>query len=151
MKDKKLELEVIESLQEDIDKGIVRISSENMQLLNLVSGDLIEIKGKSSIIVKVMRIFDKNISENKIGLDGTTRSNISASIGELISVSKAEVQSAKSITLSPLQEGIRFSDNPTEYFHSKLMDKPLVLNQFQMKFIQAKCVLLESLMRILAV
>ena len=129
MKDKKLELEVIESLQEDIDKGIARISSENMQLLNLVSGDLIEIKSKSSIIVKVMRIFDKNISENKIRLDGTTRSNISASIGELINISKAEVQSAKSITLSPLQEGIRFSDNPTEYFHSKLMNKALVLNQ----------------------
>jgi len=35
-------------------------------------------------------------------------------------VVKAEVQSAESITLSPLQEGIRFSDNPTEYFHTKL-------------------------------
>ncbi len=129
MKQSVIELEIAESLQEDIDKGIARVSSNVMEKLNIVSGDLIEVKGKNTIVVRVMRSLEKSASENIIRLDGTIRSNINSSIGEKVSISKTEVSVAKSISLSPLQEGIRFSDNPTEYFHSKILDKPLVLNQ----------------------
>jgi transitional endoplasmic reticulum ATPase len=131
MKEKKskgIEFEVAESLQEDIDKGIARISSEMMKSLGLVSGNLIEVHGKSSCVVRVMRLLEK-AENNIIRLDGTIRSNINASIGEKVNVGRPEVKEAKLITLSPLQEGIRFSNNPTEYFHTKLLDKPLVLNQ----------------------
>ena len=127
-KEQGIEFEVAESLQEDIDKGIARISSARMKSLKIVSGDLIEVKGKSSAVVRAMRLLDSYDSKI-IRLDGTIRSNINASIGEKVEVAKTEVSSAKSITLSPLQEGIRFSDNPTEYFHMKLLDKPVVLNQ----------------------
>jgi len=129
MKEKFIELEVAESLQEDVDKGIARISTERMEELGLISGDLIEVKSKSSIIVRVMRALEKFPSRAIIRLDGTVRSNINASLGEKVKISKAEANSARVLTLSPLQEGIRFSDNPTEYFHAKLLDKPLVLNQ----------------------
>jgi len=40
----------------------------------------------------------------------------------------AKVSEAKTITLSPMQE-VKFSANPTEYFHSRLLDVPLTLNQ----------------------
>ena len=129
MKKEKIELEVAESIQEDIDKGIARVSSEIMEVLKLIPGDLVEVKGKSTGVVKLMRSLNKNDSRDMIRLDGTVRSNINASIGEKVEVAKTDVHQAKSITLSPLQEGIRFSDNPTEYFHLKLLDKPLTLNQ----------------------
>ena len=129
MTDKKIELEIAESIQEDIDKGIARISSQVMKTVGLIPGDLIEIRGKSSGIIKVMRSSNQNDSDKIIRLDGTARSCINSSIGEKIQVSKTTAQQAKSITLSPLQEGIRFSDNPTEYFHLKLLDKALTLNQ----------------------
>ncbi len=118
------ELEVTESLQEDIDKGIVRIPSNIMNELGLLSGMIIEIKAKESTVVKAMRSIKDDFNKKIIRLDGTTRSNIGASIGDKIEIFKTKIQEAKKITLSPLQE-IQFSDDPTEYFHSKLLHKPL--------------------------
>jgi len=118
-----LKLKVIESLQEDIDKGIVRLTNETMDKLGIVSGDLIEIKEKSSVVLKALRSIKKESSEDIIRLDGTTRSNIGASMGDYVEVSKEiTVNEAKNITLSPNQEGIRFSDDPKEYFHTKLLN-----------------------------
>jgi len=125
---KSIELELKEALQEDIDKGLARIPSKVMNSLGLVSGDIIEIKAKESGVVKVMRSIKEDLNKEIIRLDGTTRSNIGASIGDKIQIKKIEIQEAKKITLSPLQE-VRFSDDPTEYFHTKLMHKPLAVNQ----------------------
>lgn len=127
-KSKLIELELAEALQEDIDKGLARVSSKVMNELDLVSGDIVEIKAKESSVVRVMRSIKDDLNKRVIRLDGTTRSNISASIGDNIKVSKTKIQEAKKITLSPLQE-VRFSDDPTEYFHTKLMHKPLTVNQ----------------------
>ncbi len=129
-KSKLIELEVVESLQEDVDKGIARIPSKIMNNLGLSSGMIIEVKAKTSSVVKVMRSFKiKGDSEEKIiRLDGTIRSNIGASIGDKVEIYKTTVQEAKKITLSPLQE-ISFSDDPTEYFHSKLLHRPLTQGQ----------------------
>jgi len=125
-KETKLELEVTESLQEDIDKGIARISSGVLDKLGLVSGDIIEIKRKNSAIVRVMRSVD--LKEKLIRIDGTTRANISASIGEAVEISKVKIEEAVSVTLSPQQE-VRFSNDPTEYFHIKLLNKPIMSGQ----------------------
>jgi len=123
-----IKLKLVESLQEDIDKGIARVSSKVLEFLGLVSGDIIEIKGKNSSVVKVMRSLSKT-DEKIIRIDGTTRSNIGTSIGEDVVIKPVEkINEAKSITLSPLQE-VRFSNDPTEYFHTKLMHKPLNQNQ----------------------
>ncbi len=123
-----IELEIAEALQEDVDKGIARIPSHIMDNLSLVSGDIIEIIAKHASVVKVMRALSKDVNKEIIRLDGIARSNISASIGDKIKISPAKIQEAKSVTLSPLQE-VRFSDDPKEYFHTKLMHKPLAPNQ----------------------
>jgi len=122
-------LKIAESIQEDVDKGIARISSKDMKAMNLLPGDIVLIEGKVPIAVKVLRALGGDKSIGKIRLDGTVRSNIGFSIGEEVGVQKIEVKSANSVTLSPMQEGIKFSDNPTEFFHNKLMEKPLVLGQ----------------------
>jgi len=131
---KKLELQVAESLQEDIGKGIARLSSEAMDNFGIVSGDLLEVQGKSKTVVKAMRDFtnsSKHGIDNNfyIRINGTIRQNIGSSIGDKVFVSRVEISPAKSITLSPTQEGIRFSNDPTEYFHTKLLHKPLTLGE----------------------
>jgi len=127
-KSKSIELEIAEALQEDIDKGLARIPSEVMNSLGLVSGEIIEVIGKESGVVKAMRSIRDDLGRMIIRLDGTTRSNIGASIGDRIKLSKTKVSEARKLTLSPLQE-VRFSDDPTEYFHTKLLHRPLNLNQ----------------------
>ena len=128
MNEQNIELEIAESLQEDIDKGVARIPSEILKKLFLVSGDIVEIRGKTATVIKVLRGISADSDREIIRLDGSTRSAIGASIGDKISIKKTEILPAKSITLSPLQE-VRFSNDPTEYFHKKLLDKPLTINQ----------------------
>jgi len=128
-KTSKIELEIVESLQEDIDKGIVRIPSKVMDSLKIVSGEIVEIKGKNSSAVKALRLIKGDEKKWIIRIDGITRSNIGASIGDKVSLNPIKISEAKSITLSPIQEGVKFSDDPTEYFHTKLLHKPLTLNQ----------------------
>ena len=123
----KIELEIAESLQEDVDKGIARLPSQIMDSLKIVSGDTIELKGKSKIITRALRDL-KNSNKKTIRIDGTTRSNIGASIGDKIEILVSRVEPAKSVTLSPMQE-VKFSNDPTEYFHSKLLDIPLTEGQ----------------------
>ncbi len=123
---KEVELKVIGALQEDVDKGIVRIPSDIMEEIGIVSGDVVEIKGKNIVIAKAMR--DKNKGEKTIRMDGTTRSNLGVSIGDKIKVSAAKVEKAKSVTISPLQE-VKFSEEPTEYFHTKLLGTPVKIGQ----------------------
>jgi len=119
-----IQLKVKESLQEDIDKGIARIPSKIMAKMQISSGDLVEVSGKSSGLVKAMRSVSEDNGDSIIRLDGTTRFNIGASIGDNIKVSKAKILEAKNVVLSPLQQ-VRFSDDPTEYFHTKLLHRPL--------------------------
>ena len=124
MSEQKFILKVSESLQEDINKGIARVSSKDMAKMKLIPGDLVEIKAKSSLILKVVRSLDKDKAIGYITLDGTTRSNLGVSIGEDIEIKKAEVKEAVSVTLSPLQE-IRLSKESSNYLHSKFLDYPL--------------------------
>ena len=125
----KFKLKVAEALQEDIDKGIVRISSRDMEKMRLIPGDTIMFDGKIKIVVRVMRALGGDSSLGKIRLDGTMRLNLGVSIGDDLNLRKVEIKEAKQVVLSPIQEGIKFSDNPTEFFHNKLLDKPVVLGQ----------------------
>ena len=128
MKKESIKLEIAESLQEDIDKGIARIPSFIMQELGIVSGETIEIKGKTAAVVRALRAMKKDNDKRIIRVDGTIRSNIGASMGDKVEIAPVKINPAQSITLSPLQE-VRFSDDPTEYFHGKLLDIPLTQNQ----------------------
>ena len=82
-----LKLKIAESLQEDIDKGIARLPSAIMKQLEIVSGDLIEIKAKFGVALKAMRSIKSNLGKDVISIDGITRSSIGASIGEEVDVS----------------------------------------------------------------
>ena len=126
-KENEIELKVAEAIQEDINKGIARLSSRIMAELGIVSGDLIEVASKNSLIVKAMR--SEESEETSIRLDGNTRSDLNTSLGEKVKVRRAEkVNFAKEVVLAPLQE-LRLSSDSSSYFHFKLLDLPLRVKQ----------------------
>ena len=49
-------LKVSGSLQEDVDKGIARVSSKDMKAMGLVSGDFVKLQGKNSFYIKILRL-----------------------------------------------------------------------------------------------
>ncbi|MEK6890480.1 MAG: CDC48 family AAA ATPase [Nanoarchaeota archaeon] len=128
MKNQEHTLEVAEAIQADIDKGLARLSSKTMKSLGLVSGDTIIVKGKSEIPIRVIRGLQKDETRNILRLDGTTRATIGTSIGEQVSFQSTILAKAEQLTLAPTKQ-VSFSDDPTEYFHIKLLHKPITLNQ----------------------
>ncbi|MAG02351.1 AAA family ATPase [Candidatus Pacearchaeota archaeon] len=119
-------LKIAESLQEDVNKGIARLSSNNLNNLSISSGDLIEVGTKDKIVVKVLR--SDKVDDESITLDGTTRQNINSSIENDVTVKVAKVAEAKMIVLSPLQEA-RLSEESSAYMHSKYLHRPFRMKQ----------------------
>jgi len=105
-----VKLKVAESIQQDINKGIVRVDSKTMDLLNLnPRGDYIEIEGKRMTVSLVGIGYDEDEGLGIIRMDGTTRRNAETGIGEIVHVKKANLLEAKRVVLAPIQSNITIS------------------------------------------
>ena len=105
-------LKVVEALQDDAYKGIARIDPEIMRRLGLKRGDIILIKGRRETVAIVDRAYPADIGEQIIRIDGIIRRNARTGIGEIVSISKAEVKEAKRVNIAPAQKGIVIQADP---------------------------------------
>jgi transitional endoplasmic reticulum ATPase len=106
MADKKIQLKVMESLQDDVHKGIARIDYEIMKSLDIRRGDVIMVKGGRETVAIADRAYPADVGEGIIRIDGITRRNAKAGIGDVVSISKAEMKEAKKIMIAPAQKNI---------------------------------------------
>ncbi|MFH2020897.1 MAG: CDC48 family AAA ATPase [archaeon] len=109
---KDLKLKVAEAIQDDVNKGIVRIDSSFMHELTIRPGDIIEITGERKTVAIVDRAYPGDIGLNIIRMDGLIRRNAKSGIGEIVTVKKAEVIEAKKVTIAPQRKGIVIRANP---------------------------------------
>jgi transitional endoplasmic reticulum ATPase len=112
MTDKTIQLKVVEAMQDDVYKGIARIDAEVMRELGIKKGDIILIKGGRETVAIVDRAYPADIGERIIRIDGILRKNSKSGIGDLVSVSKAEVKEAKKIVIAPAQKDILVQGDP---------------------------------------
>ncbi|MFW6014272.1 MAG: CDC48 family AAA ATPase [Nanoarchaeota archaeon] len=124
----KITLTAAESVQMDVGRNIARVSTEIMDKFNIRPGDVIEIKGKNKTVASVWRARPEDGGLDIIRLDGNLRNNAGTSLGEQVEVQKVEAVPAEAVTISPVEQ-VRFTDDPTEFFLQKLIDKPLVKGQ----------------------
>lgn len=125
MSDNELKLKVMEAVQDDVNKGIARLDSAFMKQLNVNAGDAIEIKGERLTAAIVDRAYPGDIGLNIIRVDGNIRRNAKTSIGELVTIKKAEVKAANKVTIAPAQKGVMIRASP-ELFKRSLMGKAFV-------------------------
>ncbi|RME31796.1 AAA family ATPase [Candidatus Woesearchaeota archaeon] len=123
-----IKLTVAEALQMDVGRGIVRLPGDVMDELGIEAGDIIEIKGKQRAVATAWRAKPEDEGLKVARMDGIIRFNAGVSIGEEVICKVAEWVEAQTITLSPIEQ-VRFSGDPTPYFHNKLLDRPLLKNQ----------------------
>ena len=116
---KEVRLKVMEALQEEAYKGIVRIDSDSMKNISVRPGDIIEIEGERKTVGIADRAYPSDVGQSVIRMDGILRRNAKTSIGESVNIRKAEVKEAKSITVAPAQEGVMIQADP-EIFHKKI-------------------------------
>ncbi|MEK6833834.1 MAG: AAA family ATPase, partial [Nanoarchaeota archaeon] len=112
MSKKTVQLKVVEALQDDAYKGIARIDAELMKELDLKKWDIILIKGNRETVAIVDRSYPADVGEGIIRIDGILRKNAKTGIGEVVSISKAEVKEAKKIMIAPAQKGIMVQGDP---------------------------------------
>jgi transitional endoplasmic reticulum ATPase len=110
--DKQIKLKVVEALQDDAYKGIARIDAGLMRDLGLKRGDFISIRGNRETVAIVDRAYPADVGEGIIRIDGILRRNAKTGIGDLVSVSKAEIKEAKKVMIAPAQKGIMVQGDP---------------------------------------
>lgn len=118
-------LKVAEAVQDDVNKGVVRVDSDILHQLGLKQGDIVEIKGEKATVCIVERAYPGDIGLKIIRMDGLTRRNARTGIGEYVEIKKAEVLEAKKVIIAPAHQGISVKA-PSEVFRQGLLGRPVV-------------------------
>ncbi len=104
--EKDVNLKVAEAVQDDVNKGIVRIDSGYMQQIGVRPGDIIGIKGEKETVAIVDRAYPGDIGLNLIRMDGIVRRNAKTGIGEIVKVKREDVKEAQKVVIAPAKKGV---------------------------------------------
>ena len=115
-----IKLKVVEAVQDDVNKGIVRIDSSSMQKLGIRPGDIVELEGERKTVAIADRAYPGDIGLAIMRMDGLIRKNARTSIGELVKVRKAEVKEAKRIVVAPAKKGVIVRASQLTFKHGLL-------------------------------
>ncbi|MDD5318075.1 MAG: CDC48 family AAA ATPase [Candidatus ainarchaeum sp.] len=119
-----IELKVAEALQNDVGRGIIRIDSRARKVLEVTTGDMVEIKGKKSTAAVVWQAHPQDEGLNVIRMDGYLRQNTGVALGDKVFVKKADLKEGKKIVLAPSQ-AMRFSPGFDEFIKKKLIGRAI--------------------------
>jgi len=125
MPKEEIKLKVAEAIQEDINKGIVRIGTDFLKQIDVRPGSIVEVVGERTTVAIADRALPGDMGLNIIRTDPLIRRNAKTSIGEVVIIRKADVKEAKSVTIAPAREGIMIKAN-TDLFKNGLLGRPLV-------------------------
>lgn len=120
-----IRLKVMEAVQDDVNKGIVKIDSTFMKQIEVNPGDVVEIAGERKTAAIVDRAYPGDIGLNIIRMDGNVRKNARTSIGELVTILKADVKPAQKVSIAPVNKGVMIKAS-SELFKQGLLGKALV-------------------------
>ncbi len=125
MTDKELKLKVAEAIQDDVNKGIVRIDSGYLAEVDIKPGDIVEIEGERKTVAIADRSYPGDIGLNIIRMDGIIRKNAKTGIGETVKIRKTLVKEAKKVVIAPARKGIVIRASP-EIFKQGLLGRAVV-------------------------
>ena len=125
MAKEELKLTVAEARrQADVGRSLVRLDEAAMKKLGLKQGDIVEVVGTKPTGAIALRSYPEDRGLNIVRLDGLIRHNAGTSIGEKVTVRKAEVKEAKSVTIAPTDPHVRFMA-PGEVIKRNLLGRPV--------------------------
>ncbi len=148
-----IQLKVVEAIQEDVNKGLIRIDKSFMDDIGVYPGDYVSITGARTTVAQIERSLPGDIGLTIIRMDGLTRRNAGARIGEYVAIKKADTQPAQHVVIAPAREGIKIRvDNPellNRFLLGRVMQKGDVISlgthQFQFAFGDLKFVVAETI------
>lgn len=117
---RELKLKVAEAIQDDVNKGIVRIDSSLLKEIGVRPGDVVEIEDNRKTVAIVDRAYPGDIGLNIVRMDGLTRRNAKTGIGEIVKIRHADVKEAKKVTIAPARKEIMIRAPPELFVRSLL-------------------------------
>jgi transitional endoplasmic reticulum ATPase len=107
-----LKLKVAEAYQQDVGRGVARLSRSHLNQLGVSPGEPIAIKGNRLTGAIAAPAYRQDEGVDIIRLDGLLRSNAGTSIGDTVEVQKAKWKDAAHVTLAPARRGLRLIASP---------------------------------------
>jgi transitional endoplasmic reticulum ATPase len=121
----KVQLKVVEALQDDAYKGIARLDIEIMKDLGIQRGEPILIKGNKETIAIADRSYPADVGNGIIRIDNIIRKNAKITLDEVVVVSKSEIKEAKKIIIAPTQKNIHVQADPNS-LRNGLLGRPVI-------------------------
>ncbi|MHA1587170.1 MAG: CDC48 family AAA ATPase [Candidatus Thorarchaeota archaeon] len=118
-------LKVAEAEHRDIGRFIVRIDAVSMEKLGVRTGDIIQIKGKRVTAAIAWPAYQGDKGREIIRMDGRIRRNAGVSLSEKVTVSRANEEPARNVTLAPTSVPIRPEPRFEEFVKRKLLNCPV--------------------------
>ncbi|MEJ2717113.1 MAG: CDC48 family AAA ATPase [Deltaproteobacteria bacterium] len=100
-KEASIKLKVSEALNKDVGRAYARVGPEDLEKLGVAIGDIVEVTGKRSSVCKAMPAYKDLRGQSRIQLDGLSRHNVKAGVGETVEVRKITCRPAGQIVLKP--------------------------------------------------
>ena len=122
-----LQMRVDESKQRDVGKRRARIGHHAMDYLDVSPGDVIEIKGTRISCAIVWPSDEDEKNPDSVRIDGQTRKNIGAGLGDIVYVKKVKVKTAKSVKLMPVNDVVTIDKEFTDFVKNRLKGLPLTM------------------------
>lgn len=122
-------LRVAEARHRDVGRGIARIDAEAMQRLGLVSGDIVEIRGRGGGVAGaiVWPGYPEDSGKGMVRIDGDIRGNAKVGIDDRVEIKKVEAEKAVKITVAPNQP-VRIVGG-SEHLRRTLEGRPIIKGQ----------------------
>jgi len=121
-----VKLKVVDAKRRDFARGIARIDGKTMKELGVSTGEVIEIFGKRRTSAIAWPAYSEDQGKGTIRMDGFTRANAKTSVGEYVTVRKADVRDAISITLAPVDTRLRVDEDFIKSVKNRLMERTFV-------------------------
>lgn len=119
-----VELRVREALSRDVGRGIVRLPESARQQLGVLSGDTVVVEGDRATVVKVWPGGD-DLAGDALRIDGETRANAGASLGDPVTVRPVPVSDAATVTVTPLEPVEAGPSTVESTVRAALLDRPV--------------------------
>ena len=119
-------LKVAEGRPQDAGRTLARLDPADMARLSASAGAIVQITGKKTAAAKAVPAFRDLRGRQLVQIDGITRSNAGASIGEKVTLTVVDAVAAQRIVLSPEgAHGLR--QLSTDHVSRSLADMPAVI------------------------
>jgi len=122
MKTELLTLRVGEALAKDVGRAVARLDPQDMSRLGVELGDVIQIQGKKQTVAKAMPSYPEDRGKEIIQIDGITRENAQAGLGEKVQIEKIGFENASTVVLAPMTSSNAFISEKDRKYLARILE-----------------------------